>query len=152
MFPDPTSIWLPVRTIIDGIASPPFVFDQGLWNGVLSLIVVAGGPEPSSAFGLQFQCLAYFGMDELIYDLAGHGDQGLAYDGVVYLKEAQRSRFKDFQESVDPLKRIIRHYALIGRDFCFEVLAFEAPKIFAFASAEDAYGWSPQGDTASEEN
>ena len=149
MFPDSTSVWLPIRTIIDGIASPPFVFDKGLWKDVVSLIIVAGSPEPSRAFGLQFRCLAYFGVDELIYDVAGHGDHGLAYDGDIYLKEAQQSRLKDIQESIDPLKRTVRHYALIGGDFCFEVLAFEPPKIFAFANAEDAHRWSPQQDTAS---
>ena len=85
MFPDPTIRWRPYESIIDGIERPPYVFDQGLWRGVLYLIVVA--PNPSRrAYGIEMSCAIYAGFDEMIYSVANHGDSAGMYDGGIYIK------------------------------------------------------------------
>ena len=74
LFPDPSLRWRPYASMIDGIERPPYVFDQGLWRGVLYLIVV--GPKPSlCAYGIEMPCEIYAGFDEMIYSVANHGDK-----------------------------------------------------------------------------
>jgi hypothetical protein len=82
MFPDPTLIWRPFPSTLDGIGAP-FVLDRGLWREVLSLIVVEG-VAPHRAFGVQVRCEAYLAVEEMIYSVAEHGE-GAHYDGGVYL-------------------------------------------------------------------
>lgn len=80
MFPDPTLRWRPYPSIIDGIERPPFVFDQGLWRGVLYLIVVA--PNPGlRAYGIEMSCEVYSGIEEMIYSVADHGAKTGSYAG-----------------------------------------------------------------------
>lgn len=143
MFPDPTSRWLPYPSIIDGIERPPFVLDRGLWRGVLSLIVVGSHPSRRS-YGVQFQCEAYGAFEEAFYSICGHGDAGISYDGGVYIKEAAASALKSAYDATGPFSGLkARHFALVGGDFCYEVLATGEPHIFPFASEDEAYAWAP---------
>jgi hypothetical protein len=89
VFPDPTVRWRPYPSIIDGIERPPYVFGQGLWRGVLHLIVLA--PKPSlRAYGVEIACEIYAGFEEMIYSVADHGASRTSfYNGDVYIKEAE---------------------------------------------------------------
>ena len=142
MFPDPTLRWRPYASIIDGIERPPFVFDQGLWRGVLYLIVVA--PKPSfRAYGAEISCEIYAGFEEMIYSVADHGGKTGIYDGGVYIKEAENSALLEAYAATDPVGRKPRHFSFVGGDYCYEVLGFSEPIIRAFDSPEEAYAWGP---------
>jgi hypothetical protein len=142
MFPDPTLKWRPYASIIDGIERPPWVFDQGLWHGVLHLVVVA--PEPSRrAYGIEISCEIYAGFEEVIYSIADHGDRAGMYDGGVYIKEAENSALLNAYTAIDPVGRKPRHFSFVGSDICYEVLGFSEPIIQTFASPEEAYVWGP---------
>jgi len=142
LFPDPTLRWRPYASIIDGIERPPFVFDQGLWRGVLYLIVVA--PRPSlRAYGVEMSCEIYAGFEEMIYSVADHGGKTGIYDGGVYIKEAENSALLKAYTSTDPVGRKPRHFSFVGSDYCYEVLGFAEPTIRAFDSPEEAYAWGP---------
>jgi hypothetical protein len=143
MFPDPTLRWRPYASIIDGIERPPWVFDQGLWCGVLHLIVVAPEPSPR-AYGIEISCEIYAGYDEVIYSIADHGDKAGMYDGGVYIKEAESSALINAYTALDPVGRTPRHFSFVGSDTCYEVLGFSEPVIRAFANSEEAYAWGPQ--------
>lgn len=135
-------MWRPYPSMIDGIERPPFVFDQGLWRGVLHLIVLA--PSPGlRAYGVEMPCEVYAGFEEMIYSVADHGDKGGAYDGGVYIKEAGRSALLTAYAAADPAGRKPRHFSFVGGDFCFEVLGFGEPAIRAFGSPGEAYEWGP---------
>jgi len=128
--------------MIDGVERPPYVFDQGLWRGVLYLIVV--GAKPSlRAYGIEMPCKIYAGFDEMIYSVANHGDKVGAYDGGVYLKEAEASALLHAYALIDPVGRKPRHFSFVGSDYCYEVLGFSEPIIRAFDSPEEAYAWGP---------
>lgn len=139
MFPDPTLRWRPYESIIDGIKRPPFVFDQGLWRGVLYLIVVSS----PRAYGIEISCEIYSGFEEMIYSIADHGDGTSRYDGGVYIKEAERSALLKAYAATDPFGRKPRHFCFVGSDYCYEVLGFSDPIIRAFDSADEAYAWGP---------
>ena len=142
MFPDPTLRWRPYESIIDGIERPPYVFDQGLWRGVLYLIVVA--PNPSRrAYGIEMSCAIYAGFDEMIYSVANHGDSAGMYDGGIYIKEAESSALLNAYAATDPVGRKPRHFCFVGSDYCYEVLGFSEPMIRPFDSPEEAYAWGP---------
>lgn len=142
MFPDPTLHWRPYPSIMDGMKPPPYVFDCGIWRGVLSLIVLECTPG-SRAYGVEVRCEAYSACEEMIYSIAGHGEASGAYDGSVYVKEATSSRLVEAYAKIDPMKRKVRHFSFVGGDFCYETLGFEEPSIRAFASSEEAYAWVP---------
>ena len=140
MFPDPTVRWRPYISIIDGIERPPFVFDQGLWKGVLYLVVLA--PNPSlRAFGIEIPCEIYAGFEEMIYSVADHGDGTTVYDGGVYIKEAENSALLKAYAATDPVGRKPRHFLFVGSDYCYEVLGFSEPLVRAFNSPDEAYAW-----------
>lgn len=142
MFPDPTLRWRPYASMIDGIERPPYVFDQGLWRGVLYLIVVA--PKPSlRAYGIEMSCEMYAGFDEMIYSVANHGDKAGVYDGGVYIKEAEDSALLKAYAATDPVGRKPRHFSFVGSDYCYEVLGISEPILRAFDSPEEAYAWGP---------
>jgi hypothetical protein len=142
LFPDPTLRWKPYASIIDGIECPPYVFDQGLWPGVLYLIVVA--PKPSRrAYGIEMPCEIYAGFDEVIYSVAIHGDSAGRYGGGVYVKEAETSALLNAYAAIDPEGRYPRHFSFVGSDYCYEVLGFSEPMIRLFDSPEEAYAWGP---------
>jgi hypothetical protein len=143
LFPDPTIRWRPYRSIIDGIERGPFVFDQGLWRGVLYLIVVA--PNPGlRAYGIEISCEIYSGIEEMIYSVADHGDKATGrYGGGVYIKEAENSALLKAYAATDPVGRKPRHFSFVGSDYCYEVLGFSDPTIRAFGSPEEAYAWGP---------
>ncbi|MBH5392185.1 hypothetical protein [Bradyrhizobium diversitatis] len=143
MFPDSALRWRPYPSIIDGIERPPYVFDQGLWRGVLYLIVVA--PNPSlRAYGIEMSCEIYAGFEEMIYSVANHGDgKTEVYDGGVYIKEAGQSALLKSYVETDPVGRKPRHFLFVGSDYCYEVLGFSEPTIRAFGSPEEAYAWGP---------
>ncbi|MCK1377547.1 hypothetical protein IVB33_03685 [Bradyrhizobium sp. 24] len=143
MFPDSTIKWRPYPSIIDGIERPPFVFDQGLWRGVLYLIVVA--PNPGlRAYGIEMSCEIYSGIEEMIYSVADHGDKTTGRsDGGVYIKEAENSALLKAYAATDPVGRKPRHFSFVGGDYCYEVLGFSEPIIRAFSSPEEAYAWGP---------
>jgi hypothetical protein len=142
LFPDPTLRWRPYPSIIDGIERPPFVFDQGLWRGLLYLIVVA--PNPSlRACGIEMSCEIYAGFDEMIYSVADHGGKTDFYDGGVYIKEAENSALLKAYAATDPVGRKPRHFSFVGCDYCYEVLGFSEPTIRAFDSPDEAYAWGP---------
>jgi hypothetical protein len=142
MFPDPTLRWHPFPSRLDGIDRPPFVLGRGLWQGVLSLILVEAPPR-KRAFGVQIKCEAYLTVEEMIYSVADHGGGTAAYDGTVYLKEASQSRVRDAYKITDPLHRGVRHFLLVGSDFCYETIGFDDPVVRRFASVEAAYEWRP---------
>lgn len=132
-------MWRPYPSIIDGIERPPFVLGQGLWRGMLYLIVVA--PEPGlRAYGVEVPCEAYAAFEEMIYSVAIHG-QGGAYDGGVYIKEAEKSALLTAYAAVDPVGRKARHFSFVGGDYCYEVLSLGEPVIRTFASPDEAYSW-----------
>jgi hypothetical protein len=141
VFPDPTVRWRPYPSIIDGIERPPYVFGQGLWRGVLHLIVLA--PKPSlRAYGVEIACEIYAGFEEMIYSVADHGAGRTSfYNGDVYIKEAETSALLKAWAVADPNKRKARHFLFIGGDYCYEVLGFSEPIIRAFDSPEQAYAW-----------
>lgn len=142
MFPDPTLRWRPYASMIDGIERPPFVFDQGLWRGVLYLIVVA--PNPSlRAYGVEISCQGYAGFDEMIYSIADHGGRTSMYDGGIYIKEAESSALLKTYAATDPSGRKPRLFSFVGSDYCYEVLSFSEPIIRAFDDPEEAYAWGP---------
>ena len=142
LFPDPTLMWRPYPSIIDGIERPPCVLNQGLWRGVLHLIVVS--PQPGlRAYGVEVQCEAYAAFEEMIYSVANHG-QGGGYDGGVYIKKAETSALLTAYAAVDPGRREARHFSFVGGDYCYEVLSLGEPVVRAFASPEDAYDWGPR--------
>jgi hypothetical protein len=145
VFPDSTISWRPYPSIIDGIERPPFVVDQGLWRGTLHLIVVA--PNPSSrAYGIEIACQVYAGVEEMAYSISDHSSEGLAYDGSVYIKEAESSALlRAFQTHVLPSypSHKPRQFAFVGGDYCYEVLSFSEPVIRTFIDPEEAYAWGP---------
>ena len=142
MFPDPTLKWRPYASIIDRIERPPFVFDQGLWRGVLHLIVVA--PNPSlRAYGIEMSCKIYAGFEEMIYSVADHGGRTGFYDGGAYIKEAENSALLKAYAATDPMGRKPRHFLFVGGDYCYEALGFSEPIIRAFNSPDEAYAWGP---------
>ena len=142
MFPDPTLRWRPYASIIDGIERPPFVLDQGLWRGVLHLVVV--GPKPSlRAYSVEMPCEIYAGFEEMIYSIASHGDRTGMYDGGVYIKEAESSSLLKAYAATDPVRRRPRHFSFIGSDYCYEALGFSEPIVRAFETPEEAYAWRP---------
>ena len=142
MFPDPTLVWRPYTSIIDGIERPPFVFDQGLWKGVLYLIVV--GPNPSlRAYSIEISCEIYAGFEEMIYSVADHGGGASVYDGGVYIKEAGNSALLKAYIAIDPVGRKPRHFLFVGSDYCYEVLGFSEPLVRAFNGPDEAYAWGP---------
>ena len=142
MFPDPSLRWRPYASIIDGIERPPFVFDQGLWRGVLYLIVVA--PKPSlRSYGVEIRCEIYAGFEEMIYSVADHGDKTGIYGGGVYIKEAENSALLKAYAATDPVGRKPRHFSFVGGDYCYEVLGFSEPIIRPFDGPEAAYAWGP---------
>jgi hypothetical protein len=142
VFPDPTLRWRPYASIIDGIERPPFVFDQGLWRGVLYLIVVA--PNPSvRAYGIEMSCEIYAGFEEMIYSVADHGGKTGVYDGGVYIKEAEDSALLKAYAATDPVGRKLRHFSFVGGDYCYEVLGVSEPIIRAFNSPDEARAWGP---------
>jgi hypothetical protein len=143
LFPDPTVRWRPYPSIIDGIERPPFVLDQGLWRGVLHLIVLA--PKPSlRSYGVEISSHIYAGFEEMIYSVADHGAGATAiYDGGVYIKEAENSALLKAWAMTDPNKRKARHFLFVGGDYCYEVLGFSEPIIRAFDVPEQAYAWGP---------
>lgn len=142
MFPDPTLLWRPYPSIIDGIERPPYVFDQGFSLGVLYLIVVPP-PHGRRAYGIEIACEIYAGFDEMIHSVADHGSISGMYDGGVYIKEAEKSALLNAYTAADPIGRKPRHFSFVGSDFCYEVLAFSEPLIHAFADPEEAYAWGP---------
>jgi hypothetical protein len=148
LFPDPTLRWRPYESVIDGIERPPYVFDQGLWRGVLYLIVVA--PNPSRrACGIEISCEIYAGFDEMIYSVANHGDSAGMYDGGVYIKEAENSALLNAYAATDPFGRKPRHFSFVGSDYCYEVLGFSEPMIRPFDTPEAAYAWGPWRQSSS---
>lgn len=147
MFPDPTLTWRPYPSIIDGIERPPYVFDQGLWRGVLYLIVLAPNPG-RRAYGIEIDCEIYGGFDEMIYSVADHGDRAGVYDGGVYVKEAENSALLNAYTAIDPVGRKPRLFSFVGSDRCYEVLGFSEPFIRPFAGPEEAYAWGPSRQDA----
>lgn len=143
MFPDPTLRWRPRPSPLDGLKAAPFVLDRGLWRGVLHLIVLEADPGPR-AWGLEVPCQAYFAVEAAIYAKAGHGDPAGAWNGSVYLKEAERSQLMAAHAAIARPKRIPRHFAFLGSEFCYETLGFGEPLVRTFASREDAWGWRRQ--------
>lgn len=142
MFPDPTLRWRPYPSIIDGIERPPYIFDQGLWEGVLHLIVVA--PKPSRrAYGVEIACQIYAGFEEMIHSIAQGGFKTGSYGGGVYIKEAESSALLKTWAEIDPVERKARHFLFVGADFCYEVLGFSEPVVRAFDSPDEAYEWGP---------
>ncbi|HEY0115949.1 MAG TPA: hypothetical protein VGB54_09525 [Allosphingosinicella sp.] len=142
MFPDPGLRWQPYPSVMDGIERPPFVFDQGLWRGVLHLIVLS--PRPHLRFhGVELACEVYMGIEEIIYSLADHGDPAGSYDGGVYIKEATTSALLTAYGAADPQQRKGRHFSFVGADYCYETFGFSEPAIRTFANAEEAYAWGP---------
>lgn len=136
MFPDPTIVWRPFPTFMDGIAEP-LVLNRGIWRGVLGLLVV-GGDTSGGAFGVQVSCQAYFAFERALYSTAAG-----VYDGGVYLKEADSSQLLSAFDSATSSRAKPRHFSFVGADFCYETVGFRAPVIRAFESREEAYDWSP---------
>ena len=147
MFPDPTSVWRPHPTAMDGMAPGMFVLDRGLWRGVLSLIVLDGNLGPR-AYGVDISCVAYAAYEDALYSCADHGGGALSYDGAVFVKEADQSMLLTAYEATVPWMGKPRHFSFVGTDFCYETLGFEAPVVRAFASREDAYQWQNTGGEA----
>jgi hypothetical protein len=126
-------------SIVDGIERGAYVFDQGLWRGVLYLIVVA----KNRAYGIEMSCEIYAGFDEMIYSVADHGDKAGHYDGGVFIKEAESSALLRAYAATDPVGRKPRHFSFVGMAYCYEVLGFSEPIIRAFDSPDEAYAWGP---------
>ncbi|KJC58663.1 hypothetical protein UP10_22365 [Bradyrhizobium sp. LTSPM299] len=104
--------------MIDGIERPPFVLDQGFWRGMLHLIVVA--PNPSlRAYGIEISCEIYAAFQEMIYSVANHGGSTSAYDGGIYIKEAENSTLLKAYTATDPVGRKPRHFSFVGDDYCW---------------------------------
>lgn len=146
MLPDPTLHWHPYPSIMDGIKPPPDVLDQGIWRGVLHLIVLEC-PPVLRAYGVEIRCEAYSAVDEMTYSVAGYGTSGGEYDGGVYIKEATTSRLIDTFAKINPMRRRVRHFAFVGDDYCYEILSCDEPFIRTFASEEEAYAWGPDRHT-----
>ncbi len=142
MFPDPTLIWKPYPSALDGIERPPYVFDNGIWRGTLHLIVLEP-PSGSRAYGIKMRCEIYAAFNEMIHSIANHGGQTGFYDGNVYIKEAENSQLlRSFEKLYPvPLKRSLRHFLFVGGDRCYETLGFEEPVVQAFSNKDDAYAW-----------
>ncbi|ATC23281.1 hypothetical protein CVUC_06875 [Caulobacter vibrioides] len=87
------------------------------------------------------RCQAYFGVEELFYSNAGHGDVAGTYDGGVYIKETMDSALLRAQAYCDPTARV-RHFLFVGGDYCYEVLSFAEPSIYAFDSHDEAMVWA----------
>lgn len=143
MFPDPTIIWRPLVSEIDGIFAP-FVLDGGMWRGERRLVVVEA-PSGRRAYGVAVECLAYAAYDEMVHSIASHGE-GLAYDGGVYIKEAQASVWLKAHTEADPLARRLRHFALVGTEICCEFISVAPPRIVAFSEQDEAYDWAKAQD------
>ncbi|WP_431204610.1 hypothetical protein ACQ86E_05900 [Bradyrhizobium betae] len=125
--------------MIDGIDRPPVVLDQGVWRGVLHLVVLGG----IRAYGIEMRCEIYAAFDEMIYSIAYHGDSAGVYDGGVYVKEAECSALLKAYEEIDPIGRKPRHFSFVGSDHCYEALGFSEPTIREFHNEEEAYAWGP---------
>lgn len=140
MFPDPTSVWRPYPTAMDGMAPGMFVLDRGLWRGVLRLIVLDGNLGPRS-YGVEVRCVAYAAYEDALYSCVDHGGGALRYDGAVFVKEAEQSLLLTTYKATVPGMGNPRHFSFVGTDFCYETLGFDAPVVLAFASRGDAYQW-----------
>jgi hypothetical protein len=146
MFPDSTLKWRPFPSIIDGIKPPPFALSKGMWRGTFNLIVVECVPG-IRAYGIEIiGCQVDASFEEMIYSIADHGDRAGAYDGGVYIKEAETSHLLDLWDRIDPFKRKVRHFSFVGGDHCYEALGTKDPVIRTFASPEEAYAWRPDSD------
>jgi hypothetical protein len=142
VFPDSTLKWRPFPSILDGIKAPPFVQDRGVWRGVLNLIVLES-PPGTRAYSVEIRCDIYGAYEEMIYSIAQHGDRNSAYNGHVYIKEAESSSVIEALANMHPLKHGARQFLFVGADFCYETIGFEEPTVRAFASKEEAYSWMP---------
>ena len=142
MFPDSIARWRPYPSMIDGIARPPYVFDRGLSRGLLHLVVYSPKPHVRH-YGVQVRCDAYFGVEEMIYSVAGHGGGTLSYDGGIYIKETDSSVLLKAYRSLHPIEQHPRHFSFVGGDFCYEVLGLSEPVIREFASEDEADAWQP---------
>ncbi|MGJ4925803.1 hypothetical protein ACQR1I_10820 [Bradyrhizobium sp. HKCCYLS2038] len=128
--------------MIDGIERPPWTLVQGLWLGVLYLIVLAP-PPGRRAYGIEISCEIFAGFEEMIYSVSDQGNATSAYDGGVYVKEAEASALLTNYAANDPVGRMPRHFLFVGSDYCYEVLGFSEPIIRSFENAGEAYGWGP---------
>ena len=146
MFPDPTVRWRPYPSVMDGIKAPPSVLGRGLWRGVLNLIVLECAPGVR-AYGVEIKCEVFGGFEEMIYSIANHGDGSGIYRGDVYIKEAENSNLLEAFRNAHPFNRNARQFLFVGDDFCYETLGFAEPVVHTFASKEEAYAWTPSGDS-----
>lgn len=97
------------------------VLDQGLWQGVLHLIVLEASPG-DRAYGVLAPCHAYGAFEEMIYSAADHGGPEGAYDGGVYIMEATSSRLLTEWKESEPFRRQARHFLFVAGDYCYEMV------------------------------
>jgi hypothetical protein len=95
-----------------------------------------GGEVPCEVFG---------GCEEMIYSMA-YANEGVTYDGTVYIKEAETSVALSAFRAADPFGRLPRHFCFLGEDYCYEVLGFGEPVIRPLADPEEAHRWKPIAD------
>ena len=113
MFPDPTLVWQPYPSMMDGIKRPPYIWIGRHSKGVLSLVVVEC-PPATRAYGVEIACEIFCGVEEMFYSIAHHGDKTGNYDGTIYIKEAKHSRLLEVFRTIDPINRKPRHFLFCG--------------------------------------
>jgi len=140
---DSNTRWKPFPSIIDGVARGVYVSDRGHWEGSLNLVI--SQPRQARAFAVEVPCEVFGGCEEMIYGLA-YANASVAYDGGVYIKEAETSVALEAFRAIDPFDRAPRHFCFLGEDYCYEVVGFGEPQIRVLADPEDATRWKPPAD------
>ena len=141
MLPDPNIRWQPVPSVIDGIERPPYILERGISQGMLRLIILTM-EDKAPAFEIEVAIEAYTCVEEAAYSIANHGDNGAAYDGTVYLKEAASSKALEAYAALPVAMPNPRHFLFVGGDYCYETIGGE-PLVRRLETFENAKIWLP---------
>lgn len=120
------------------------MLDAGILRGILNLIVIelsTAWKPGSRAYRIEVDCEIYAAFDEMIYSIARHGNGTGAYDGGVYIKEAEDSALLKHYDNNDPIRRKVRHFLFVGGELCYETLGTKEPIISPFLSIDEAVAW-----------
>lgn len=142
MFPDLTSEWSGYPSVIDGIRSP-YVGLIGGPPGYINLLV-RGECIEVAAYGISIRSLLHWVVNEFEYSVTGHGLPTLGFDGINYIRRAQRSQLlQAYQNGIlNQIFSEVQHFAFVGGEDCVEVLTDDAPPtIVALKSGKDCDEW-----------
>ena len=146
MLADPDIRWRGVPSAIDGIRFPNVdVVGASLLNRVPVRCLVSEwrDGECLRVHSVDFpSAQAVFAVEEMLYSIINHREDGGAYDGEVYIKETDRSALLSKLSESDPQGRSFRHFLLVGLNTCVEVVDTEAPVVREHSDFATAETWA----------